>query len=255
MTSSHRLPPILEPHRARLGVETDTVIARDVGLSSNAVQYHRVRLGIPASSKGRIPVVRTWPPKDGEVPDWLLPHVTNLGVLTDAEVARATGRSREIIRLYRTALGRPKAPPPDLSSITGRLGVVQDATLAAEIGVSVARVSRLRVSAGVDPAPARLPCPAKTALDPYLDQIGVLPDREIAALASVSLNTVCRTRLSLGRAPVRSTEPRRSRAQVEARLAPYLDKLGVWTDTEVAHQAGVGIHSARRARMRKEGTP
>lgn len=251
----------IEGLRSLLGTVPDETIAARLGVPRNVVQYHRRNLGIKAyvRQKGEqrletssAPSTSAWPRPSSPLPDWLLPYADQIGVLSDAEIARKTGRSREMIRLYRTARGTPKAPSdPDLSPILDRLGTVSDAILAAEIGVGVLRIRVARTERGILP-PLRTPKPgpAGSALVPFLHLFGVRSDREIAKDAKVGLGTVIRMRLKLGIAP----PPRENRLPLgegTRRLAPFLDKLGVWSDMEIARRADVHVSSVVQVRRRR----
>jgi hypothetical protein len=105
-------------------------------------------------------------------------------------------------------------------------------------------------------------------LDPYLDKVGVIPDREIAEIAGVTSENVRAYRKRRGipagwrgetadqvskpgkptkrpRKSAKSAKPRKSK------LDPYMDKVGVLPDAEVAAVAGVSAENVRAYRKRR----
>jgi hypothetical protein len=91
------VPDWLRSYVDQLGVLPDREIARRVGKSATAIRYARIRLGIGSKGRGR--------PKGPPVPDWLLPYVDQLGILSDVEIARRAGKSTRAIYCARTRLG------------------------------------------------------------------------------------------------------------------------------------------------------
>jgi hypothetical protein len=109
---------------------------------------------------------------------------------------------------------------------------------------------------------ARKQRPSK--LDPYIDKVGVLPDREVAELADVTAENVraFRKRRGIpaswrgeGKASGKSAAPKKSRKESagrrKSRLDPYMDKVGVLPDREVAELAGVTAENVRALRKRR----
>lgn len=105
-------------------------------------------------------------------------------------------------------------------------------------------------------------------LDPYLDKVGVIPDREVAEIAGVTSENVRAFRKRRGipagwrgetadqvakpakpakrtRAGAKATKPRKSK------LDPFMDKVGVLPDAEVAALAGVSAENVRAYRKRR----
>ena len=251
----HPMRARVEQLRAVLGTRPDDDIATEFGLTRTQVRYHRTMLNIPACPKSVAPrIARAAPvlPPRGvtDLPSWLLPHADQIGVLSDMEIGRRTGKSREIVRLYRHALRRNKAEPlaPDLSSIEDRLGVVHDTVLAKEAAVPVARIRAARVARGLPPVKGAPPSLARAQLGPWMDKLGTCRDRDLAQAAQVSATTVTRLRLQRGIAPYDGE--RLALGEAVRRLTPYLDKMGVWSDMEIARRADVGTSSVRQLRVR-----
>ena len=121
-----------------------------------------------------------------------------------------------------------------------------------------------------EPMAARKPRPSK--VDPFIDKVGVLPDKEVAVLAGVTPENVRAYRKRRGiparwrgegeadeshsqaaEAPTaagatpKASKPRKGR---KTKLDPYLDKLGVLPDQEVAELAGVTVGNVRAYRYR-----
>jgi hypothetical protein len=81
---------------ARFGVDTDTAIARDLGVSISAVGHHRRALGIALAPATNF-TGRTWTPSEDRL----------LGKVSDPEAARKIGISRWTVERRRLALGIP----------------------------------------------------------------------------------------------------------------------------------------------------
>jgi hypothetical protein len=97
---------------ARLGVETDTQIARELRLSVSAVAQRRRQLGKPRSPRARL---------DGR--RWTATEDRMLGTMTDREAAREIGVSVESVERRRVALGIPgwaqRGEPIALAKLAG----------------------------------------------------------------------------------------------------------------------------------------
>ncbi len=120
----------------------------------------------------------------------------------------------------------------------------------------------------------------RSKIDPFLEQVGVVPDREIAELAGTSAENVRVYRKRRGiparwRQQDRTTDESPSAQQTGAKdpgqvtpppsigqpgrrqrrrskLDPFLDKLGVLPDQEVAELAGVTVGNVRAFRYRHD---
>ena len=172
------------------------------------------------------------------------PHLDKLGVLPDRQVAELAGVTVANVRAYRlrhgVAAGWRAAPK------------VQEASAA-------------------KPAP-KVTRPRKSKLDPFMDKVGIVPDREVAELAGVSAENVRAFRKRRGipaswraaeqsrpapaSAPVsapakRSAAPRKAAAPRKSKLDPYMDKVGVMPDRDVAELAGVSAENVRAFRKRR----
>ncbi len=109
----------------------------------------------------------------------------------------------------------------------------------------------------------RRPRPSK--LDPYLDKVGTVPDREVAELAGVTAENVraFRKRRGIpagwrgegqqGDKPkvARKATASKPRQRRKSKLDPFMDKVGVLPDRDVAELAGVSAENVRAFRKRR----
>lgn len=91
--------------------------------------------------------------------------------------------------------GRKRLTPPE--AIWGRLGKQADSILAAEFGISVTRVRRLRVALGIPHVPANGRPKIVLAAD-QIQMLGTMPDRCVAELLNVARDTVAGWRATHG---------------------------------------------------------
>lgn len=90
---------------SRLGRESDTAIAHDIGLTPTAVASRRRKLGIPAA-----PRIRTGPrPVQEPEQPWRALVRDRLGVVRDTDLAGEVGVSPTAVSQYRASLGIPRA--------------------------------------------------------------------------------------------------------------------------------------------------
>ena len=196
----------------------------------------------------------------------LTPHLEKLGIIPDKQLAAIVDLSTEAVRRYRTRRGVPArwrgegAPLPHEDSILQQHAAAQ-----------------------ADAAPPRTPVPMqgrkshkryRSRLAPYLDQVGLSPDSELAALAGVTIGAVRKFRQRHGiparwqserSAPssaVAATDPAAApprppatgwttRKPRKSKLDPYLDKVGVLPDKQVAELASVTPENVRAYRTRR----
>jgi hypothetical protein len=93
---------LIAPHAQLLGTVADGVLAKQLGIPTNAVSSYRKRheyrvVGVQARGRGR--------PRGSRLDEFR----DIVGFLRDAEVARRSGMTREAVRLYRKRLGIPSA--------------------------------------------------------------------------------------------------------------------------------------------------
>ncbi len=106
-------------------------------------------------------------------------------------------------------------------------------------------------------------------LDPYMDKVGALPDRQVAEMAGVTAENVRAYRKRRGipaswrgegavgvEPPKASTTKKKSKLHKrskrrKSKLDPYMDKVGVVPDREVAELAGVSSENVRAFRKRR----
>jgi len=173
-------------------------------------------------------------------PSKLDPHVDKLGVLPDATVAELAGVTVSNVRAYRKRHGIAAAP--------------RGKALAAAPDAPAPVVSTKRAR------------PRRSKLDPYREKVGAVPDREVAELAGVSAENVRAFRKRRGipaawrgegqeqpavAAVKPSAKPRRVSRPRRSKLDPFMDKVGVVPDREVAVLAGVSAENVRAFRKRR----
>ena len=123
------------------------------------------------------------------------------------------------------------------------------------------------------PTPAAKPAPIrrrrKSKMDPFMDKIGVISDREVGDLAGVSSENVRAFRNRRGipagwrtagkttpapsapkpKAAPKATAKRKPR---RGKLTPYLDQVGILSDSQIAKMAGTSPTNVRSFRLRHD---
>lgn len=141
-TSPPRPPPSwFEPIRARLGLESDSDLARAAGVSRERIRQLRAGLGIPAlAPSGTNERLRR--PLPDEARAWF-------GVVADAEIARRLRVTTSMIGTWRLRYSLPRPPIARVShscldAHRDKFGVLTDVSLAREAGCSYANVVAYR---------------------------------------------------------------------------------------------------------------
>lgn len=90
----------------RFGVDADSVIAEEIGVTRKAITYHREKLGICASGNRER---NTPPPMMGGHNKIKFPQsiISKLGTMSDARLAKIAGCGKPAIRRLRISLGVP----------------------------------------------------------------------------------------------------------------------------------------------------
>jgi len=182
-------------------------------------------------------------------PSKLDPHVDKLGVLPDATVAELASVTVSNVRAYRKRHGIAAAPRSKSGATVSR---ATTAIAAPEAPVAFTSAKRAR--------------PRRSKLDPYMEKVGAVPDREVAELAGVSSENVRAFRKRRGipagwrgegqarpavAALKPSVKPHGVSRPRKSKLDPFMDKVGVLPDREVAVFAGVSSENVRAFRKRR----
>ncbi len=195
-------------------------------------------------------------------PSKLISFADKIGILHDAVVAELAGTTTGNVRIYRKRHGIPArfrgegTPRPNEQAILEEHG-------APAIPAPRPKRSRRRRAAAKPGASATPRKPRKSKLDPYLDQVGVLPDREVAQIAGVTAENVRAYRNRRGipagwrkqaaaapaPAPVVSAAPK-ARKPRRGKLTPYLERIGILTDSRIAALASTTAQNVRAYRLR-----
>lgn len=135
------IPAWAEAIRGRLGIESDTALAQEVGRSRERVRQIRATLGIPEAEIVPTSVVHKWVLTD-EQRAWF-------GVLPDIEIARQMGCSYSQIGILRKRHKLPKSPVVRkygraLDAFAHLYGQMPDAEIARRAGVSMASAAQYR---------------------------------------------------------------------------------------------------------------
>tara|TARA_R100001015_G_scaffold18875_3_gene13340 strand:+ start:884 stop:1777 length:894 start_codon:yes stop_codon:yes gene_type:complete len=173
----------------KLGSKSDTVLAKELGISKATVSKKRNAIGIPVFKapkdylKGRHrgrPVVH---------PEERYPGITDqLKTKTNIVVAEMYGLSRERIRQIREQLGIEKIPnvvinrlsDEDKEYLIENLGKVSDNALGNQLNVGAAVIGSFRRSIDKESFRSLQVKERRAALDSVKDRIGVDSDRSIA---------------------------------------------------------------------------
>ncbi|MGP0064553.1 MAG: hypothetical protein ACLQGP_13270 [Isosphaeraceae bacterium] len=123
-----------EQENALLGTDSDSAIAKILGLSRHVVFDQRRRLGIP-----RIPN------------RWTDAEIELLGTASDPEVALKLGRTVHSVRIKRTQIGVPSALPRWKEEEIGLLGTASDPEIARRLGRTASCVQSKREQLGIPP--------------------------------------------------------------------------------------------------------
>lgn len=135
--------------RQRLGVDYDSAIAQDLGVSDETVRRARTSRGIPAAG----PRGPGEPRAGRHRINWDAPGIRpRLGVEPDRTIARDLGVTQDAVadaRKRRSIPAPPRTIDWDSPAIRKRLGTMPDAKLAAELGVARNTVTRARIARGI----------------------------------------------------------------------------------------------------------
>lgn len=129
--------------RARLGTVPDSTVATEVGVSKQAVQQVRVRLGISPSGPNEETSRRLSEAQRIHCPLHVSPM---LGHVPDAAVARQCGVSSATVHRWRKEAGRlPVCGVAVVIHHVHLLGTMTDADVARQIGVKRTTIAHFRV--------------------------------------------------------------------------------------------------------------
>jgi hypothetical protein len=266
MATNKRRKSKLDPYADKLGILPDSAIAELAGVKAESVRRHRHRHGILARWKDQgepLPIEEptvaetvlepapeptpepTPEPARKRRKSKMDPFADKIGVLSDREVAELAGVSAENVRVFRKRRGIPAQ----------WRGEGKPAAAKAAPKVSTKRK------------------PRRGKLTPYLDRIGTTPDARIAEMADTSPANVRAFRLrhdiparwrgegEPARAepatPVLTPDPtppapKPSRKPRKGKLSPYLEEIGILTDSVIADRAGTTAQNVRAFRLRHQ---
>jgi hypothetical protein len=224
---------------ALLGTDSDTAIARRLGVPLGTVRYRRGKLRIPSTSVDR-------------VYDWTPEKDALLGTASDMDVAIKLGitqkqaeyRRRKLRIAYYQGSSTPasghnhRSPRVDPQKYRHLLGVLKDAEIAKIYKISRATVCFARQQLGIPYA--SLPS-VKNGIPrgvPYEHLLGVIPDAQIAKIYGKSASSVTYARQFRG-------------IEVASRIVAYEHLLGVIPDNEVAKLHGMSVSAVIGARQRR----
>jgi len=284
----------LDPYADMVGILPDKLIAEMAGVSVENVRARRKRHSIPARWRG-----------EGE----LLPNeaaiLEEAGLEPSPAPKKATKKRKAAkpkVKKIPAKSRKPRAKKPKVKPVVEAAPVVEDAQVVEpEVEAEPVIVVELapEAVAGIEPvveaepeavhepvvveeaeptpdpaptpAPKTSPRPTKTRkprkskLDPYMDKVGVLSDREVAELAGVSFQNVTAYRNRRGipalwrsggavpkaaaaKAPKsKTTAKRRAR---RGKLTPFMDQIGILSDSQIAKMAGTSPTNVRAFRLR-----
>lgn len=154
----------------------------------------------------------------------------NVGVLTDAEIAR-------LFSLDRPGIDQSAIP----KDVIKHLGVITDAEIGRKFNIREAHISRLRNTLGIAPADRFIvEVPKK-----ILRQLGKISDGDLARKAGLSVDVIKSRRLKLGiPAPPRKTTSFKT-IQLPSKVKRL---LGRQTDEEIAEKYGYNILTLKKKR-------
>ena len=185
-----------------------------------------------------------------------------LGTVRDRVLAAELGVSLPTVTTARESLGIPAyrvpkrttarqmapAMVPWLARVHDRLGLVPDAVLAREAGVSRERVGQVRDKLGIPPLPPG-PTPVQTSTwltDEVRAMLGTVPDSEVARKTGPTVSLIARTRKQLG---ISAATPHGSILDAWAYL------FGTIPDSAIARVAGVSTPCVSVYRVRHPDLP
>jgi transcriptional regulator with XRE-family HTH domain len=216
----------------------DREVAQQLGLSRVTVLRRRKALNIPP--KTRTPTRLT----DESI-------VAKLGTVSDAELGRQYGVTRERIRQIRSRHGIAKyEEKTDWASVESRLGVDTDESIARTLGVSAQMVRQRRKDLGLKKT---FVTPLERQLDArddivrnWRDLLGKTTDYKLAKAWGLTAPAVQRLRQRLGRPPA-CLPPA---AKVDWEDPANLARLGVEPDGKLAREWGVSTTTIVSKRKR-----
>ncbi|MCP4654610.1 MAG: hypothetical protein GY856_04225 [bacterium] len=225
-----------------LGTMTDREVAAEFGIGLTTVHYKRRELEIPAY-RANPKTRRYWTPQRDAL----------LGTASDREIAKKLRTSRSRVRDRRDHLGitpfgpvatsaecpdpMPRPPIRWPKRVLLRLGKVPDAELAAELGVKVRTVARMRQKLGKFAWLYQRWTPEEEAL------VGKFPDAEVAGKIGRTRTAVSLRRLILGLPPVPAPSTSASKKK-------NLSRQGKVPDAELPAEPGIrSISVAKKLRM------
>lgn len=162
-----------------------------------------------------------------------------LGLKTDAAIARELGVTPRQVRYLRLSLGKKPAHRQRWSfEALQKLGVVPDAVLAAEMGLSLSAIKQKRQQ-------HEAPCERRGMPAAAAPLLGKLPDMQVALMFGRSCETVSRWRLAAKLPAVTLRRPWQ---------AQEIAKLGTMPDQVLARELARRTRVVRDKR-RQQGIP
>ena len=224
-------PKWLSPHIERLGRVPDKKLANELGVSSSAIRYWRIQLGIQ------------------EI-DWEAKAFELFGRMPDDKIALEVGVWLAKVRRYRESLGIPawreQRIPVWVAKYRDRLGKEPDIVIAEELGISRERVRQVRVNLGIgldrEAHAQHLRKRNERKKMPLPDDIrklfGVVSDSEIRRRAGVSESVQKRWRKEFNLPPPPNV---RTGGRLGSKLDGFAHLFREKTYPEIARAAGVSL--------------
>jgi len=241
---------------ARLGTASDYDIARDTGISVNAVMDKRQSLGIPKFTELK----------------WTPDVVSRMGKESDEAIAKTIGCTASVVGVRRRKLGIPAIKPMKKAGegyksnwrekVIHRLGKELDKSIAQSVGVSSGSVSRYRKELGIKAFP-KTPHNKISVPQWVLGKLGTMPDSDLAKLSGVPHCIIWTRRTELGipshseqnNHPTRYGYKPGSEPVYKTYLSDsIIQQLGKRPDSQLAREAGVTENKIFRERT-KRGIP
>lgn len=254
---------VLGEHVARLGVDLDTDIAKDVGRASGYVGALRAALGIPRAPRqyGGRPTAPVTATDEERIRARLGENFGRLGIDLDTEIARATGYTKERIRQFRNVLGIPRPPNRTVGKIRalqsrGALGTTRS-EVAKQVGINPWQVRRYLPEG----TPFAHPEPFQGDNTPttrvVLPLLATHTNDEIAAMAGITSSRVAQIRATVCvPSPIRGTSRRGNPPptfeitieRASCALGRDVDTLDTANISALHRKHGVSIATLRRWR-------
>lgn len=254
---------VLGDHVARLGVDLDKDIARDVGKSAVYVCVLRAALGIPKAPREHWGSQRFPPstPEEDRIRERLGEHFCRLGIDLDTEIARATGYTKERIRQFRNVLGIPRPPNRTVGKIRalqsrGALGTTRS-EVAKQVGISPWQVRRYLPEGTPFAHPEPFQGDDTPTTRVVLPLLATHTNDEIAAMAGITSSRVAQIRATVCvPSPTRGTSRRGNPPptfettieRASCALGRDVDTLDTANISALHRKHGVSIATLRRWR-------